>query len=79
MCKVVRLGKVLGKSYISLDSQHVWNENIYAITGHDGIQLQVKSTVKPKRKKKNMQFVTLFHLLKLGKPITNFESMIGFV
>jgi len=42
MCKVARLGKVLGKSYISLDNQCVQNEKIYAITGHDGIQLQVE-------------------------------------
>jgi hypothetical protein len=26
-----------------------------------------------------MQFVTLFHPLKLGRPITNFESMHGFL
>jgi hypothetical protein len=30
-------------------------------------------------KKNKVQFVTLFHLLKLGKPIINFESMHGFL
>jgi hypothetical protein len=44
MCKVVRLGKVLGKSHINSDSQHVHNEKIYAITRHDGIQIQVLKT-----------------------------------
>jgi hypothetical protein len=40
MCKVAWLSRVLGKSYINLDGQHVWNEKIYAIIGHIGIQLQ---------------------------------------
>jgi hypothetical protein len=52
MCKVTRLGKVLGKSYINSNSQHVWNEKIYAITRHDGIQLQVKKHSKAKKNKK---------------------------
>jgi hypothetical protein len=51
MCKVGRLGRVLGKSYISSNSQHVWNEKIYAITGHYGIQLQVEKHSKVKKKK----------------------------
>jgi hypothetical protein len=53
MCKVAHLIRVLGKFYISLDSQHVRNEKIYAITGHDGIQLQVEKHIRLKRKRKN--------------------------
>ncbi len=76
MCKVVHLSKVFGKSYINLDSQHVRNEKIYAITGHDGIQLQVEKHIRLKRKKK--QFVTLFHFLKLGKPSLILKTCMGF-
>jgi len=67
MCKVACFGRVLGKSYISSDNQHVWNEKIYAITGHYGIQLQVEKHSKAEKKKKYVQFVTIFHLLKLGE------------
>jgi hypothetical protein len=79
MCKVAQFGRVLGKSYISSDSQHVPNEKIYAIIRHDGIQLQVEKHSKAEKEKKYVQFVTFFHLLKLGKPITDFESMHGFL
>ncbi len=41
MCKVAQVGKVLRKSYINSNNQNVQNEKIYAIIGHDGIQLQV--------------------------------------
>jgi hypothetical protein len=34
---------------------------------------------KVEKKNKNVRFVTIFHLLKLGRPIINFESMHGFL
>jgi hypothetical protein len=52
MYKVAHLSRVLGNSYINSDSQHVRNEKIYAITKHDGIQLQVEKHNKAKKKKK---------------------------
>jgi hypothetical protein len=52
-------------------SHHIWNKNIHGITSGDKIQLQVEKRVKPRKKKCNL---LLFQLLKLGKPIINFES-----
>jgi len=49
MCKVIQLSRVLGISYISSNNQHVRNEKIYAITKHDGIQLQVEKHNKAKK------------------------------
>ncbi len=75
MCKVAWLNKALGKSYISLDSQHVQNEKIYAIIRHVGIQLQDEKHNKVQKKKK----CNLLPFSKLGRPMTNFESMHGFL
>jgi len=70
-----RLDKVFGKCYIYIyiysKSHHIWNKNIHGITSGDKIQLQVEKESKAKKEK--MLFVT-FQLLKLGKPIINFES-----
>jgi hypothetical protein len=41
MCQVVWPNMVVGKSFIDQDSQHVHNENIYYIIGHDNIWLKV--------------------------------------
>jgi RNA binding exosome subunit len=78
MWKVAQFSRVLGKSYINSNSQHAWNEKIDAITGHDGIQLQVKKHSKAKKKKK-CAICYPFHLLKLGKPIIDLENMHGFL
>jgi hypothetical protein len=61
MCKVAQFGRVLGKSYISSNSQHVRNEKIYTIIGHDGIQLQVEKHNKAKKKIKcNLLLFSIF-------------------
>jgi hypothetical protein len=64
---------LVGESYISNDNQHQKNERAYASRGPDSItELVVNGR---KAKKKIVQFVAIFHLLKHGKPMTNFESM----
>jgi hypothetical protein len=37
-CKIIKLDKAIGNFYvIHLDSQHVWNENIYGLCGHNNM------------------------------------------
>ncbi len=69
MYKVDWPDKEVGKSYINFDRQHVENEKIYTITRCDGIQLQAM------QHNKVITIHCLFHLLKLGKSIINFESI----
>jgi hypothetical protein len=69
MCKVDWPNKELGKSYINFDKQHVENEKICTITRCDGIQLQAM------QHNKIITIHCIFHLLKLWKPITNFDSI----
>jgi hypothetical protein len=63
--------------YISNDSQHQHNERVHATQGSNSITNMVVNGGKVKKKKKFVQFVAIFHLLKHGKPITNFEHMKG--
>jgi hypothetical protein len=76
MCKVVRLGMVRGKSYISSNSQHVWNEKIYAITRHDGIQFQVEKHRKVEKEKKcNLLSFSIFW--SWGNPSLTLRACMG--
>jgi hypothetical protein len=77
MCKVIWFGRVLGKSYISSINQHVWNEKIYAITGHDGINFKLKSTIRLKNKIKcNLLAFSIFW--NWGDPSLTLRTCMGF-
>ncbi len=50
------------------------NKKLYASRGWDNVVVQVANGDKVERKKKYLQFVSIFHLLQQGKPMTNFEA-----
>ncbi len=50
------------------------NKKLYASRGQDNVVVQVANGDKVKRKNKYLQFVSIFHLLQQGKPMTNFEA-----
>lgn len=66
-CKItfVRLGVVVDEYYMSLSSQHVKNEWQYAtFHGQASMAQQIANGDLVESKKKFMQFITIFHLLK---------------
>ncbi len=73
-----RLGSNLGDFYINYDSEHAKNEKIYNTTRFDSIIDQELNAKKAYKKKKNLEFVIIFHLLKQGKPMTYYECMESF-
>jgi hypothetical protein len=61
------------ESYINNDNQHQKDERAYASQGPNSItELVVNGR---KARKKIIQFVAIFHLLKHGRPMTEFEHM----
>jgi hypothetical protein len=52
----------------------VKNEQLFPSKSIDTIVAQLMNGGKVKRKKKNLKFVVIWHLLKQGHPMKNFES-----
>jgi hypothetical protein len=52
----------------------VKNEQLFPSKSIDTIVAQLMNGGKVKRKKKNIKFVVIWHLLKQGHPMKNFES-----
>jgi hypothetical protein len=68
----------MGDYYINNDSQHQRNESLFMLMGVETLLQSVKLVVngrKAKKKKKFVQFVAIFPMLKPSRPITNFEHM----
>jgi hypothetical protein len=55
-------------------SKHMCNEKIYYIISCDRILFQIVNYNKAKKEEKYFQFVNVFHIIRLGKPIIDFES-----
>jgi hypothetical protein len=70
-----RLGVVVSECYMSSSNQHVKNELHYA-TFHGQVFLvqQIANGDLVENKRKLMQFITIFHLLKQKRPMTNFKG-----
>ncbi len=66
---------MVGESYMNNDTQHQKNEKAYASRGPDSIVELVVNGRKAEKKKQIGQFVAIFHLLKHGRPMTDFEHM----
>jgi hypothetical protein len=64
-----------GESYINNDSQHQRNERAYVSSSSNSIAKLVVNGRKARKRKTFVQFVAIFHLLKHGRPMTNFEHM----
>jgi hypothetical protein len=74
-----KLGQKVGEWHTSFECQHTKHANIYHTTGHVYVIDQVVNVRKvvPK-KKKILQFATIFHLLKQGRLMMDYECMEGF-
>ncbi len=69
---------LVGEYYINNDNQHKRSEKVQASLGPNFIALNLVVNVrKVKKEKKFVQFVAIFHLLKHGRPMNNFEHMKG--
>jgi hypothetical protein len=68
-CIIVKPKMVVGAYYVNPNNAHVKNEELYVSIRHD------TSTSKAKKKKKYVQFVAIWHLLKQGCPTINFENL----
>jgi len=68
-CNVAKLGMVIGAYYVNPNNAHVKNEKSYIFTRHDMV---IDLVEKVEKKKKYVQFVAIWHLLK-GHPMIDFE------
>jgi hypothetical protein len=66
---------LLNESYINNGRKHLRNERAYVSWSSNFIAKLVVNGRKAKKWKTCVQFVAIFHLLKNGKPMTNFEHM----
>jgi hypothetical protein len=73
-CIKARPRIVVGELYICPTNVHVPNKKLYAFKGRDNVVVQVANGDMVERKNKYLQFVSIFHLLQQGKPMTNFEA-----
>ncbi len=61
---------------MSLNNQHAKNKQQFATMHVRGSIIdQVNVSLHIKKKQKNLQFVTRFHLLQQGHPLTGYENM----
>lgn len=70
-CMVVWHGRVVGKANM------FGMKNSMASLATMAFNSKMTNIIRLKREKKFVQFVNMFHLLKLGRPLINFESMHG--
>jgi len=62
-----------GEWYVSKDCKHRKNEVVYASKGREFILQQVTNELAGEKHKKLVQFATLFHTLKHGRPMLEYE------
>jgi hypothetical protein len=51
------------------------NDNLLQMHVRGSVVDQVNASLHTKKKRKFLQFVTIFHLLQQGHPLTNYENM----
>jgi hypothetical protein len=74
---ITRLGVVVGRYFICPTNSHVKNEKFFVAKGLDMVVAQLEDGGKAERKKKYIQFVVIWHLLKQGHPMIDFEGLKG--
>lgn len=74
-CTIARPKVVVGKYSICPTNSHVKNEKLFATRGLDTIDVQLENGGKVERKKKYIQFVAIWHFLKQGHPMIDFERL----
>jgi len=65
-CNEARLGVILGQYFLCPSNVHMKNEKLHAFRRCDIVVGQVANGDKTKKKKKYLQFVTIFHLFQQG-------------
>ncbi len=63
---------VVGAYYVNPNNAHVKNEKLYVSIRHDTSTSKAR---KAKKKKKYVQFVAIWHLLKQGCQMIDFENL----
>jgi hypothetical protein len=71
-CIIVKPKMVVGAYYVNPNNAHVKNEELYVSIRHD------TSTSKAKKKKKYVQFVAIWHLLKHERPMIDLTNFLLF-
>jgi hypothetical protein len=72
LCDSAKLKK--GEYYYLGQNQHIQNEQIYYARAGESILDKVAAGFTQERKKKMVQFRTMFHLLKLGRPMRDYSA-----
>jgi len=66
----------MGQYFMFINNQHAKNEWLWTSRGQNiVVEMVVSSSEVSEKKPKFVQFVPIFWLLKLGKPLIDFESM----
>ncbi len=73
-CTIAKLGVARGQYFICPTNSHVKNDKLFTTRGLDTIVVQRENGGKVEGKK-YIQFVAIWHLLKQGCPMTNFERL----
>ena len=68
-------GVPIGHKYLDYNSKHLKNERLFAAIPTDSVRAQVGENTLRDRRKKYVQFATIFHLLQQGRPLTDYEHM----
>jgi len=76
-CIIAKPKVVMGQYFICPTNSHVKNEKLFVARGLDTVVVQLENGGKAKRKKTNIQFVAIWHLLKQGHPTIDFEGLKG--
>jgi hypothetical protein len=74
-CIIVKPIMVVGAYYVNPNNAHVKNEKLYVSIRHDTSTSKAR---KAKNKKKYVQFIAIWHLLKQGHPTIDFENFLLF-
>jgi hypothetical protein len=72
LCDSAKVKK--GKYYYLGHNQHIKNEGIYYARAGESILDKIAAGLTQERKKKMVQFRTMFHLLTLGRPMCNYTA-----
>ncbi len=66
----------MGQYFMSTNSQHVTNECLFTNIGQNFVvDMVCVGGLVSEKKRKFLQFVAIFWLLKFSQPLTNFKSM----
>ncbi len=74
-CTIVGPRVVVGQYSTYPINSHVKNEKLLTVRGLDIVDVQLENGGKVEKEKKYIQFVAIWHLLKQGRPMIDFERL----